>query len=237
MLTAHSVSILIDVGIEDATPNFPFSTWPTFSREVEVPPCQKSEAHRSGQELTHVDGPLLHARDEGHRDVGSTDLFAEVQDEQLRMFESMDHFMYHVRLQLDRHRKEVEMHQFRQLGLLRGISEAGFSNADVIRRGDVGRASPQAASIRYSSVRFQGSLGDGCGGCASFYSWSSYSVSVCEGACVSVEEWECAGLVGRSDPGAGLAKLRNPTFDHRERQYLVDQCESSMTCRNSLKVR
>ena len=189
MLTAHSVSILIDVGIEDATPNFPFSTWPTFSREVEVPPCQKSEAHRSGQELTlrdvadvdltcsfDVDGPLLHARDEGHGDVGSTDLFSEVQDEQLRMFEGVDHFMYHVRLQLDRHRKEVEMHQFRQLGLLRGISEAGFSNADVIRRGDVGRASPQAASISCSSVRLQGSLGDGCGGCASFYSWSSYSV-------------------------------------------------------------
>ena len=26
-------------------------------------------------------------------------------------------------------------------------------------------------------------------------------------------------------------------FDHRERQYLVDQCESSMTCPNSRKVR
>ena len=65
--------------------------------------------------------------------VGSTDLFAQVQDDQLRMFESTDHFMYHVRLQLGRHQKEVEMHQFRQLGLLRGVSEAGFPNADVIR--------------------------------------------------------------------------------------------------------
>jgi len=131
-------------------------------------PGQKSEAHRSGQELTlldvadvdlaysfDVDCPLLHARDEGHRDVGSTDLFAEVQDEQLRMFEGMDHFMYHVRLQLDRHRKEVEMHQFRQLGLLRGISEAGISNADVIRGGDVGSASPQARSMSRPSLHIR----------------------------------------------------------------------------------
>ena len=154
-------------------------------------PGQKSEAHRSGQELTlldvanvdlacsfDVDGPLLHARDEGHRDVCSTDLFAEVQYEQLRMFEGMDHFMYHVRLQLDRHRKEVEMHQFRQLGLPRSISEAGFSNAEVIRESDVRSASPQAARKRCSSVRFQRSPGDGCGGCASLYFWSSYSMSV-----------------------------------------------------------
>ena len=173
-----------------ATPTFPLlDVAEPGSRSAS--PGQKSEAHSSGQELTlldvadvdlacsfDVDGPLLRARDEGHCDVGSTDLFAEVQDEQLQMFESVDHFMYHVRLQLDKHRKEVEMHQFRQLGLLMGVTEARFSNADVIRGGDVGSATPQAESIRCSSVRFQRSPGDGCGGCASLYFWSSYSVSV-----------------------------------------------------------